>query len=157
MTTAEFIKQTYNTTNEKYGKHGYDRRCSSVVTDKKGIVYSYGRHYPLAFHVRGLDFVNNAGYSNTTNKHINWAQSAIGYGKYINVKLWKAEAQVIESSWASSSEKLAAINTALYREINTIKEIMSTKKRKDTQVYADLLRQHEQLTQSIFKVYEASK
>lgn len=135
MTTAEFIKKTYNTTNEKWGKHGYDRWCSSVRTDKHGNVYSYGSHYPLAFHVAGLDFVNDAGYSSTTSKHIGWAKQAIGYNNYTSVKLWREEARVIADEYATEQQKLEAIKTALKREYDDWKEQVESKKRKDTQIY----------------------
>lgn len=143
MTTREFIERTYNTTNERWGTHGYDRWCSSVKTDKHGTVYSYGSHYPLAFHVAGLDFVNNTGYSNTTSKHINWAQQAIGYGNYINVKLNREEAQIVSSEYESDEKKLKAIQSALIRELTDITAQMKSKKRKDTQVYELLKNQQE--------------
>jgi hypothetical protein len=53
MTTQEFIAKTYGTTNDKWGRYGYERWCSSVKTDRDG-----------------------NGYSNTTSKHINWARQA---------------------------------------------------------------------------------
>ena len=105
MTTAEFIKKTYNTTNDKWGKHGYDRWCSSVKTDKHGTVYSYGSHYPLAFHVAGLDFINEQGYSNTTSKHIGWARAALNYN-YVGVKLNREEAVVIGNEYITDDNKL---------------------------------------------------
>lgn len=145
MTTAEFIKKTYNTKNEKWGKHGYDRWCSSVKTDKHGTVYSYGSHYPLAFHVAGLDFVNDAGYSSSTSKHILWAKQAIGYSNHISVKLWREEARVIADEYATEQQKLEAIKTALRRELLDIKQQMQAKKRKNTQVYAHLEYQLEQV------------
>lgn len=137
MTTAQFIERTYNTKNERWGTHGYDRWCSSVKTDKYGIVYSYGSHYPLAFHVAGLDFVNDAGYSSSTSKHIAWAKYALGYN-YIAVKLWRDEAQVIASEYKTGNEKLEAIRVALQREYDDLHEQIKSKKRTNTQVYRNL-------------------
>lgn len=136
MTTADFIAKTYNTTNDKYGRYGYERRLSSVMTDKTGIVYSYGYHYPLAFNINGVDFINTSGYSSTTNKHISWAWRAIGYHAH-GVKLWREDAQVIASS-ASDDIKIQAIIRALKRERDSLMEEMQSKKRKDTMVYASL-------------------
>lgn len=146
MTTREFIERTYNTVNTKWGAHGYDRWCSSVKTDGNGIVYSYGSHYPLAFHVAGLDFINNAGYSVTTAKHISWAWQAVGYHA-IAVKLWSDEASVISFSGSTEEQKINAIKTALKREYNDLYNQLKAKKRKDTQVYADLKSQ-------LFRVHE---
>lgn len=151
MTTREFIQKTYNTTNERWGTHGYDRWCSSVKTDKNGTVYSYGSHYPLAFRVNYMDFINTSGYSNTTAKHINWAWQAVGYDA-IGVKLWREDAQVIASDYTTEDQKIQAIKNALRREILSLKEQMQAKKRKNTQVYAHLEYQLEQVQQSWNKV-----
>lgn len=141
MTTAQFIQKTYNTTNERWGTHGYDRWCSSVKTDKHGIVYSYGSHYPLAFHVKGLDFINTAGYSVTTSKHIGWAWQAVGYHA-IGVKLDRDEAQEISNEYITDDRKIKAIQRALIRELTDIVVEKTSKKRTDTQVYRGL--EHEE-------------
>ena len=154
MTTAEFIKKTYNTTNDKWGKHGYDRWCSSVKTDKHGTVYSYGSHYPLAFHVAGLDFINEAGYSNTTSKHIGWARAALNYN-YVGVKLNREEAVVIGNEYITDDNKLEAIKRALEREHSSIVEQMTAKKRKDTQVYKNLEYEQARVMHELSKVNEA--
>ena len=39
-----------------------------------GTLYSYGYHYPLAFIVNGIVFVNTTGYSTTTARHISLAR-----------------------------------------------------------------------------------
>lgn len=75
MTTADFIAKTFNTTNDKWGRYGYERRCSSVFTDRDGNVYSYGYHYPLLFTIGGLTFINTTGYSSTTAKQHDTSQS----------------------------------------------------------------------------------
>ena len=147
MTTRDFIAKTYNTTATR------ERFCSSVFTDYDGNVYSYGYHYPLAFHVAGLDFVNNQGYSSSTSKHIGWAQSAIGYGNYINVKLWREDSQALK--YATDQEKLDVIVTALERELASVQKEMSEKVRKDTRVYSHLKDQEDYICNSLNKVYGA--
>lgn len=101
--------------------------------------------------VAGLDFVNEAGYSITTSKHINWAREALGY-EYTGVKLWTDEASVIASSYASEDKKLEAIKVALYREQDDLLKQMSTKKRKDTQVYEGLSNELARVHKSILTV-----
>lgn len=145
MTTADFIEKTYNTTATR------ERRCSSVFTDYQGTVYSYGYHYPLAFNIKGLDFINTRGYSNTTAKHISWAWRAVGYHA-VAVELDRADAQVISSSYATDDEKLDVIRGALSRQYQDIRAQMDSKKRKDTAVYADLERQLEVVRASAEKV-----
>lgn len=131
MTTREFISKTYNTPATR------ERNCSSVFTDYQGVVYSYGYHYPLAFNVRGMDFINTAGYSNTTAKHINWAFQALP-ADAISVQLHRDEARVIAGGVASDHEKLEAIKNALTRELDILKAQMLAKKRKDTMIYRNL-------------------
>lgn len=154
MTTAEFIKKTYNTTNDKWTKEGYDRRCSSVLTSRIGVVFSYGYHYPLAFHVAGLDFINEAGYSNTTSKHIGWARAALNYN-YVGVKLNREEAVVIGNEYITDDNKLEAIKRALERELKNITDTILTKKRKDTQVYKNLEYEQARVMHELSKVNEA--
>lgn len=147
MTTAEFIKKTYNTEGNLWDW----RKCSSVRTDGHGIVYSYGAHYPLAFRVAGLDFINTVGYSNTTQRHILWAKQALDYN-YIGVDLWREDAQRIASTAYDENEKLDAILSALKRMQTRLQTKMQEKKRKDTQVYANLQAQYDKVTNNIKKV-----
>lgn len=134
MTTRDFIAKTYMVQSDK------DRHCSSVFTDRDGTVYSYGYHYPLAFNLGGVDFVNTQGYSTTTGKHIGWAWSALGYDTTIGVKLWREEARVIASS-ASTYDKVTAVLKALQRELNSVNDKIASKRRTDTQVWKDLVAQ----------------
>lgn len=145
MTTADFIAKTYDTTSDR------ERRCSSVFTDYEGTVYSYGYHYPLAFNIDGIDFINTRGYSNTTAKHISWAWRAVGYHA-VPVELDRADAQVISSKWSTSGQKLDVIRAALNRQYEDIRKQMDTKRRKDTAVYADLERQLEVVRAAAEKV-----
>lgn len=67
MKTQDFIAKHLNTTD------GKERTCASVKTDGKGNFWSYGEHYPLIVNIDGHFFLNTAGYSSTTGKHIRWA------------------------------------------------------------------------------------
>lgn len=138
MTTAQFIARTYNTSASK------ERQCSSVFTDRDGNVYSYGYHYPLAFNIAGLDFVNTTGYSTTTQRHIAWAQAAIGYGNYINVELNGARLPLT----------LDDIEAKLGAKVVELKAEMDSKKRKDTQVYKHLEYQFERTLADYNRVKE---
>lgn len=151
MTTKDFIAKTFGTTNERWGRHGYDRWCSSVVTDKDGTVYSYGRHYPLLFEVAGRNFVNTRGYSNTTAKHINWAWAAVDYNA-IGVELNREQSEVIAASYSSTTDKLKAIKQALLEQHNRLFEELSSKKRKDTWIYSHLQAELARVTESINQI-----
>ncbi len=148
MTTADFIKKTYNTTSNR------ERRCSSVFTNHDGTVFSYGYHYPLAFNVKGIDFINTAGYSSTTSKHISWAWRAVGYDATA-VKLNRQEAQGM--TWytgkpGTDDHRIELIKTALYRELGEIVEQMASKKRKDTNIFRALQAEHERVYNSVTKL-----
>ena len=145
MTTAQFIERTYNTKNDKWGRYGYDRRCSSVMTDKEGNVYSYGYHYPLLFRIGGLNFVNTTGYSNTTARHIHWARQAVS--DYIEVELNGARLPLT----------LEDIEAKLGAKVVTLKQQMDSKKRKDTQVYQSLEREYDETLAAYWRVKEAAR
>lgn len=147
MTTRDFIARTYNTEATR------ERHCSSVFTDYSGQVYSYGYHYPLAFNLKGLDFVNTQGYSNTTAKHISWAWAAVGYHAN-SVKLWREDAQVIAGSYHTEDEKIAAVHRALERELLGLRQEMDGKKRKDTRVFAQLEARYNEQKQTLARVKE---
>ena len=145
MTSAEFIAKTYDTTSDR------ERRCSSVFTDYSGTVYSYGYHYPLAFKVAGLDFVNTAGYSSTTSKHICWARGIVP--NQLHVKLWRDESQVISASYSTPEQKLESIKVALERELASVQKQMGTKTRHETQVYRALVNEEDTICSTLNKVY----
>ena len=151
MTTKDFIKKTYNTTSTKR------RQCSSVFTDNQGNVYSFGYHYPLAFHIKGLDFVNTTGYSNSTARHIAWAHSALDYTA-VSVKLWRIDTDelfMFTGQRVEDDRALEIIKRALERELHTIRAVMDNKKRKDTSVYRNLENREARVIQAILKVEEA--
>ena len=144
MTTRDFIAKRYNVA-------GQEQWCSSVFADSGGFIYSYGYHYPLAFNIGGYDFVNEAGYSTTTGKHIAWARQALNY-QYIGVKLSRDDRYTINSGYASDNDKLAVIRGALERELKTIMDKMEGKPRKDTRVYEQLKDEHERVYNLITKL-----
>ena len=149
MTTAQFIYQTYNTIGTK------ERRCSSVFTDMQGVVYSYGYHYPLAFAIGGLNFINVAGYSSSTAKHIAWAKNAIGYDNYIGVKLSQRATSFLRDNSQMDSNKLLTLLSLLEVERDEIELQMASKNRKDTSVFAWLEHQFDELSINIKLVKQA--
>lgn len=143
MTTADFIRRSYRLSSTKV------RICSSVFADENGNVYSYGYHYPLLFHIDGLDFVNTAGYSSTTAKHICWAKEATNHDA-INVELPS------RGSWAGKitytlGDMLAILNGQCDELIKT----MNNKTRRNTQVYAGLERDLAKVQDNITTVKQA--
>jgi hypothetical protein len=126
MTTRDFITKAFYQTTKT-------RQCSSVFAEN-GSVYSYGYHYPLLFTVAGKAIRNVTGYSPSTNRHIQWSREVdaidihclpsfrlVGSDESILSQLVKGQCQLIES----------------------IKETMQAKKRKNTAIYSDLERQLE--------------
>lgn len=140
MTTREFIARNFGVPQDKV------RWCSSVCVDERGYIYSYGAHYPLAFSIAGLTFINTQGYSNTTARHISWAMQEIDA---IQVKLDRDSAIIVSGSYYNAKEKIDKILRCLHIELGRVQDVMSTKKRKDTFVYQDLLAQEERLTTAI--------
>lgn len=140
MTTRDFIAKNYNVA-------GTQRQCSSVMASTNGTIYSYGSHYPLAFNIKGLDFVNEQGYSSTTSKHIAWARQALNY-QYVGVKLWRDDVDEFNRWNATTEDKLRIMHRALERELTKLKEQMDSKKRRDTQVYRYLDNEYERVLNS---------
>lgn len=145
MTTQEFISKQFGNANGKAG------HCSSVIKDGKGNIFSYGSHYPLLFKIGDKVFINTAGYSNTTSRHIAYAWRAVNY-QAIEVKLgYKTanaytgrnnDAYIIAASYTTDEEKLAVIRAAQKRELDDLAEQLDAKKRRDTWVFSNLQRQH---------------
>lgn len=132
MTTREFIRNTYGVTSTR------ERHCSSVFTDYDGNVYSYGYHYPLLFQVAGTWFINVRGYSNSTAKHISWAQDASDY-RAVPVELDEYASRVIASNghW-DETDKLNELERVTRKKVARLQAELASKKRKDTQVYTRL-------------------
>lgn len=117
---------------------GKERRCASIYKDSKGVIYSYGTHYPLLFQIDGKWFVNSSGYSNTTGKHIGWANYAKGLT--YKVELYRTEAN--SSQYQNDFSKESVIE-ALKHQKNELRGVMASKKRKDTKVYSYLKADYE--------------
>jgi hypothetical protein len=128
MTSQDFIEREFQNAD------GREKTHSSIYKDGNGQIYSYGTHYPLLFTVEGRTFVNTAGYSNTTAKHISWAWSAVNYDA-VAVELDYNARGVIASSYAPESEKLSEVVRCLRKKRQSIVNEMTSKKRQDTQVY----------------------
>lgn len=108
---------------------GRIKQFNSVVKDENGVIYSYGWHYPLLFKVKGLWFVNNAGYSVTTSRHISWAHQAVEY---------KAYKVIVPGEHRYGIEGAEQVENWLADEMTELILEMSKKKRKNTGVYQNL-------------------
>ena len=139
MTTAQFIQKYLEGTTKKDS-------CSSVWGEQdysgERKVYSYGRHYPLAVIIDGKAYVNTRGYSNSTSKHIGWAMQAtaqiVGYDNVHGVPLTNG-----------NGLNKRDIQESARRGLDSIHEQMTSKKRKDTQVYKNLEHQEVRLLQAL--------
>lgn len=128
MTTRQFIANTIGIPSYK------NRSCSSVFTDNNGTVFSYGYHYPLATIINGKGYINNRGYSMSTAKHIGWAWSAL-YDRLGNANVYSIPLT------NGDSLNPRGIKSSAEREIERLKQLIATKKRKDTWIYQDLQNQ----------------
>jgi hypothetical protein len=135
MTIQEFIYKALadKTTKNSQGSVFIDNTFSG------GTMYSYGSHYPLVRIIEGYAFVNNAGYSMSTSKHISWARQAacdiVSASRVYHVPLTNGD----------SLTKQGIMNSAT-TELNRVSKIMSTKKRKDTMLYAGLEAQRNRMS-----------
>lgn len=127
MTTREFITKAFNGETRK-------RECSSVFIDG-GAIYSYGYHYPLLFKVKGKTVRNVTGYSNTTARHIMWSRDveAIDIHAGYRFRLRGTEDDIFND-----------LVEGQMHYINELKDQMHSKKRKDTLVYGNLQRMHDE-------------
>lgn len=132
MTTKDFIVKNYGgTKGSKY--------FQSVMLDRYGNIYSYGVHYPLLFKVHGKDYINVAGYSNTTSKHIGWAWQAARELSIDPIAV-EADEAVGKSLYMATDEDIIEQHLiySMAKQINDIADEMMTKKRKNTAVYGHL-------------------
>ena len=87
----------------------------NLFTDSKGVMYSYGTHYPLLFKINGLSFVNVSGYSQTTAKHINYARPFAQYEvELTNSSTWGACYPTYDNVLRALNDQLEDINETLY-------------------------------------------
>lgn len=131
MKTVTFI------TNNLGYKPSKETKNASVIQDTDGNFYSYGYHYPLLFNVADHWFINTAGYSNTTSKHIAWAWQAVDYNATA-VELSREQASIVSRSWAPDDAKLSALLEATNSMVERAQMACYKKRRKDTQIYKQL-------------------
>lgn len=129
MKNSEFISNYKFTPNKSHG---------NLFTDSNGSMYSYGYHYPLLFKVNGLSFVNTAGYSNTTSKHIAYARSYADY-----------QVDLYRNIMGSYSTDYESVLYNLEKELNYIEEDIKALKRHNTQKEARLLSERERVEKTI--------
>lgn len=136
MTSQEFINKYFGVND------GKERYCSSIMKDGKGNIYSYGYHYPLLFKVNGKTFRNVAGYSNSTSRHIHWTRdiNAIDIHAIRSFRLVGTDDEIMERIIFSQNRRVA-----------DIKEVMQSKKRKNTQVYKNLFREFNKAQRSLIE------
>jgi len=112
-----------------------DTRHGNLFTDGNGTMYSYGFHYPLLFEVNGLKFINTAGYSNTTAKHISHARSLAQHEVHI--------------PYNNSDISPLAIQKALANERAYILDEIEAIKRKNTKKEARLQQRVNEIEQAL--------
>ncbi len=125
MKTAQFIAKAWNGETKA-------KRCANVFIEGQGekmAIYSYGYHYPLLFKVAGKTVRNVRGYSSSTGKHIAWSRSI----EAIDIHTLRG----FRLSY-NDQENLANLIEGEQAYIESLKEQMASKKRKDTQVYKHL-------------------
>lgn len=132
---------------------------NSLMQDGHQNVYSYGIHYPLLFRVGDKVLLNDIGYSNTTSKHIGHARDvepdAIrvklypereGYGSgytHIGRMLWYND---------DAGDVLDEIIGGMQHHLSDLVDKMEAKKRKDTQVYASIEHEFNQIAMAIVEL-----
>lgn len=127
MTTKQFIQKNL-------GETGKCKDFASVHLDEQGFIYSYWYHYPLVFNIKGHTFINTAGYSATTAKHIAWAKGAVDYN-FTAVELTRDQSRVISNGFNTPEAKMQTLLEATERMIEEAQKACDAKKRKNTQVF----------------------
>lgn len=149
MTIQQFIGREFGNNDGKV------KQCSSVIKDGEGNIYSYGAHYPLVFKVFGLNFINTAGYSVSTAKHINWASQAVEhYGNpLIDIKL-PGNFRLADHNWkyGDTPKALEYFKTVLVDQAVELQMKMLKKKRKNTMVYESMRQELNRLQSDIRRV-----
>ena len=116
----------------RVGEYKKDAQCSSVFYSD-GMLYSYGRHYPLLTPIQKpsgevLLVCNARGYSVTTSKHISWC--------------WR-DADIYVHGVTTNS--LDGVKFQLESELSAKQTEYDSKKRKDTKIAAMLLSDTERI------------
>ena len=126
MTSRDFIHKYFGVDD------GKQRTCGNIIKDERGNIYSYGWHYPLLFKINGLVFRNVRGYSNSTAKHIAWAYRDDAIDVSVNLYGYY-------SGPIAGGILLRNITEWLSQEIQSISNVMATKKRHNTRIYKSLM------------------
>ena len=113
MTTKQFIQANL------WNNNGVEKTCSSVFTDGHGNFYSYGYHYPLLVRINGDFYLNDAGYSSTTSKHIRWARSysdyVYNYGRNTDTRR-DAVLECIKKEIESNEKRIQELSKRAWRQ-----------------------------------------
>jgi len=147
MKTSTFIeKHKLRIDNNEPVRRGHVTCASVMATDDR--IYSYGYHYPLLFQIetasgRKLWVCNDGGYSVTTSKHISHCRGLADIYAPIGGQ---------GSSMTAPTVTRDTVIDALEREIQSLANQMLAKKRKDTQVYSALDREHSRLVLDLHSV-----
>ena len=56
-------------------------------SNKQWELFSYGYHFPLAWKLNGVQFVDRRSYSNSTSKHQRYIMHALGYINFISLDI----------------------------------------------------------------------
>lgn len=134
MTTREFITARFYLNTNK-------QSCSSVTSDSKGNIYSYGYHYPLLFELNGKNIRNVRGYSSTTQRHILWSRDVDAID--IHAPAYYRLSDGIEPLIKSQTEY-----------VQGLKKQLDSKKRKDTQVYHSLYNEYIKAATNLMAIME---
>lgn len=127
------MKTVYSNANEcihafaTFGDDSTTHGRSSNTFWEKGILYSYGYHFPMARFIDDYNLLFTLrGYSATTSKHLWWAQSALSHKELIytyDVKYLVDAAKGFEFSIEQSMKKLVKARKPIIYEDNIRKEL----------------------------------
>ncbi len=127
MKTIDFIRGQYDRINGGDRGRGH---CASVFA-KNNCIYSFGYHFPLFFKLdSGMWVVNTRPYSVTTRRH----QS---YCYYADIRVDMLQ----EFRYSSDIDATQQVLESLRAQLDCIRAKMGEKKRQNTSIYRDLLRQ----------------
>jgi hypothetical protein len=113
-------------------------RASNMYFEN-GVIYSYGRHYPLGLFMENKKgelavLINAAGYSVTTSKHIAQARGAVSHFKRYEVESTDLMQSIVSAFTLriNYAEAVKACNAAIVRRVERLGRALAndTKKRK---------------------------
>lgn len=117
------------------GAQNHGRSANGNVYFENGVLYSYGKHFPIALKYRGKYLFTNDSYSVTTSKHVSQARSALRHREVISLPclriiqemLWiKERAKQGDKYYKQDLPKQAAAYCkGMAREINNAQDKLS--------------------------------